>query len=49
MYQVHTTDIRLGILLATFGTALLGPFIAMISVQLARIDEGRRPVSSYCN
>jgi hypothetical protein len=36
-----------GILLCTFGAALLAPFMAMISVQLRRI-EGRSPASAYC-
>jgi hypothetical protein len=47
MYQAHAATIRAGILLCTFGAGLLGPFMAMISVQLRRI-EGRSPASAYC-
>jgi hypothetical protein len=47
MYHAHAGTIRAGILLCTFGAGLLGPFMAMISVQLRRI-EGRSPASAYC-
>src|SRR5262249_32730210 len=47
MYRAHAVTIRVGILLCTLGAGLLGPFMAMISVQLRRI-EGRSPVSAYC-
>jgi hypothetical protein len=46
-YRAHAGTIRVGILLCTFGAALLGPFMAMISVQLRRI-ESRSPASAYC-
>ncbi len=46
-YRAHADSIRVGILLCTLGAGLLGPFIAMISVQLRRI-EGRSPASAYC-
>lgn len=45
-YRNHTDAIRLGLTLAMFGAALLGPFVAMISAQLRRI-EGRSVVSGY--
>jgi hypothetical protein len=47
MYRAHAHTIRAGILLCTVGAGLLGPFMAMISVQLRRI-EGRSPASTYC-
>jgi hypothetical protein len=47
MYRTHADTIRAGILLCTFGAGLLGPFMAMISVQLQRV-EGRSPASAYC-
>ncbi len=47
MYQMHTTAIRLGIVLVLFGAALLGPFMAMLSVHLRRINEST-PASAYC-
>ena len=47
MYHSHATVIRTGVLLCTFGAGLLGPFMAMIAVQLEKI-EGRSPVSAYC-
>jgi hypothetical protein len=47
MYRAHADTIRAGVLLCTLGAGLLGPFMAVISVQLRRI-EGRSPVSAYC-
>jgi hypothetical protein len=47
MFQTHTDAIRLGIVLALFGAALLGPFVAMLSMHLQRID-GASPASAYC-
>jgi hypothetical protein len=47
MFQVHTGGIRLGIVLALFGAALLGPFMAMLSVHLRRISDGSA-ASAYC-
>jgi hypothetical protein len=46
-YRAHADTIRVGILLGTLGAGLLGPFMAMISVQLRRI-EGRSAASAYC-
>jgi hypothetical protein len=47
MYRMHAGAIRVGILLSVVGATLLGPFVAVVSAQLTRI-EGRLPVSSYC-
>jgi len=47
MFQTHTSAIRLGMVLALFGAALLGPYIAMVSVHLRRI-KGSSPASAYC-
>lgn len=47
MYRAHAGTIRAGVLLCTIGAGLLGPFMAMISVHLRRID-GRSPASAYC-
>lgn len=47
MYRAHAGAIRAGVLLCTIGAGLLGPFMAMISVQLRRI-EGRSRASAYC-
>lgn len=46
MYRENTNGIRVGLVLTVFGSALLAPFIAVISVQLHRI-EGRSAPLAY--
>jgi hypothetical protein len=46
MYREDTDLIRLGLVLSVIGSALLAPFIAVISVQLKRI-EGRSSPLTY--
>jgi hypothetical protein len=46
IFRDHTTRIRLGLVLTMFGSALLGPFVAVITVQMQRI-EGRHAPLAY--
>jgi hypothetical protein len=46
-YQEHAFDIRLGLVVAMFGAALWGPWIALCAKQIGRI-EGRDSASGYC-
>lgn len=39
----HQTQVRIGLLLALIGTCFCGPFVAVISVQLKRIEGARSP------
>jgi hypothetical protein len=46
-YRAYAFDIRVGVVVAMFGTALLGPWIAVFAKQIGRID-GRDSASGYC-
>ena len=46
LYQQNTTGIRLGMLLMSLSGAFMGPFVAVISIQLKRI-EGSTPILAY--
>jgi hypothetical protein len=46
VFRDHTTGIRIGMMLMVFGAALLGPFVAVISAHMRRV-EGPRPTLSY--
>ncbi len=46
IFRESPTAIRIGMMLMVFGAALLGPFIAVISAHLRRI-EGPRPTLTY--
>lgn len=46
IFQQRTIGIRAGIMVVVLGAALLGPFFAVISVQMRRI-EGPRPTLAY--
>jgi len=46
-YLGHTTQIRVGLMLAMLGLALFGPWIAVITTQIKRI-EGPNSPSAYC-
>ena len=46
IFRQHTIGIRAGIMVLVLGAALLGPFFAVISVQMRRI-EGPRPTLAY--
>jgi hypothetical protein len=46
-YRSYALDIRLGVVVAMFGTALLGPWIAVLAKQIGRID-GRDSATGYC-
>jgi hypothetical protein len=46
IFEQRTIPIRFGVMLVVFAAALLGPFIAVISVHMRRI-EGPRPTLSY--
>lgn len=46
IFEQRTTPIRFGIMIVVFAAALLGPFVAVISVHMRRI-EGPRPTLSY--
>jgi hypothetical protein len=46
IYRAHPNPIRAGILLTVSAGALLGPFFALVSVHMRRID-GDRPILSY--
>ena len=46
IFQENTTGIRVGLLLSMFGSALLGPFAGVITVQMRRI-EGRFSPLAY--
>jgi hypothetical protein len=46
IFRAHPDRIRLGLVLTMFGSALLGPFIAEITVQMKRI-EGRHSPLAY--
>lgn len=46
IFEDRTTAIRFGIMLVVFAAALLGPFVAVISVHMRRI-EGPRPTLTY--
>lgn len=43
MYRTHATGIRFGMILVMYGSTLLMPFAAIITIQMRRI-EGRYPV-----
>ena len=45
-YQAHTSAIRAGALISMFAMSLTGPWIALISVQLRKL-EGDTPIMSY--
>ncbi|KXF53077.1 hypothetical protein AXA44_45480 [Rhodococcus sp. SC4] len=45
IYSDSTNGIRLGMLLVSIGAALLAPFVAMITVQMKRIEGARTPLS----
>jgi hypothetical protein len=45
-YSAHTNSIRLGLIFTATGSAFLAPFIAVISVQIRRI-EGRNTPLAY--
>jgi hypothetical protein len=44
-YREHTNAIRFGLMLTTTGSALLGPYIGVISVQLRRIEGRNAPLA----
>jgi hypothetical protein len=44
-YRAHTNSIRFGLMLTTTGSALLAPFIGVISVQLRRIEGRNSPLA----
>lgn len=46
IFRAHPTRIRFGLVLTMFGAALLGPFAAVITVQMKRI-EGRHSPLAY--
>ena len=46
-YREYAFDIRLGAVVAMFGAALLGPWLAVLAKQIGRID-GRDSASGYC-
>src|SRR5713101_8179495 len=46
-YQAHTDAIRIGLLIAMFGTALYGPFADMLAAQLRRMEKWQ-PAATYC-
>src|ERR1700722_19500436 len=46
IFRAHPTRIRFGLVLTMFGAALLGPFVAVITVQMKRI-EGRTSPLAY--
>jgi hypothetical protein len=46
IFRSHPTRIRFGLVLTMFGAALLGPFVAVITVQMKRI-EGRHSPLAY--
>ena len=46
IFQQRTLGIRTGMMVMVLGAALLGPFFAVISVQMRRI-EGPRPTLAY--
>jgi hypothetical protein len=41
-YEPHLNLVKLGILLGLLGATLLVPWSAMVSIQIARMEEGRR-------
>jgi hypothetical protein len=43
MYRAHATGIRFGMIIVMYGSTLLMPFAAIITIQMRRI-EGRHPV-----
>jgi hypothetical protein len=45
LFAANQTQIRLGLLVAMLGSGLLGPFIAVISVQLKRIEGPQSPLT----
>jgi hypothetical protein len=46
LFRENTTGIRVGMILMMFGACCWGPFIAVISAQMSRI-EGNPPVLAY--
>lgn len=46
VFRDNTTGIRIAMMLMVFGAALLGPFVAVISAHMRRV-EGPRPTLSY--
>jgi hypothetical protein len=46
-YRTHATAIRLGLLITTFGAALLGPWAAEIAAQVRRMGRAHR-TAAYC-
>jgi len=46
LYQTNTMGIRFGMFLMALAGAFVGPFVAVISIQLKRI-EGATPILSY--
>ena len=46
LYQTNTSGIRLGMLLMSISGAFMGPFVAVISMQMNRI-EGATPILAY--
>lgn len=45
VFRGSSTTIRIGLMLVVFGAALFGPFIAVISAQMKRIEGERSPLA----
>lgn len=45
MYDEHRTAIKIGLALTAFGSALLAPFIAVLTVQMKRIEGAQAPLA----
>jgi hypothetical protein len=46
LFREHGFAIRLGLVLTCFGSALLGPFVGVLSVQLRRIEGPHSPLAN---
>lgn len=46
LYSENTDAIRVGLVVTMMGAALLGPFVAVISTQLRRIEGPRSPLAT---
>ncbi|HEY1970930.1 MAG TPA: hypothetical protein VGH89_23455 [Pseudonocardia sp.] len=45
LFRGGSTAIRIGLMLVVFGAALFGPFVAVISAQMKRIEGARSPLA----
>lgn len=46
-YRNHVYRIRIGLVLSTFASVLLAPWVAAVSIHMRRI-EGKHPMLAYC-